>query len=97
MQKITEMKLSCCGLDVADFRKNCDCRVAVVELRSYISLKRCGIAMAEVLPSRCGVAIADFFFKKLRVPTSAVLTSNKRIGAAMKRADLDGVSVLNIF
>jgi hypothetical protein len=82
MQKITEMKLSCCGLDVADFRKNCDCRVAVVELRSYNSLKSCRIAIAEVLPSRCGVAIADFFFK-LRVPTSAVLTSNKRSGAAM--------------
>jgi hypothetical protein len=35
--------------------------IAELRLRSYISLKRCGIAIAEVLPSRCGVAIADFF------------------------------------
>jgi hypothetical protein len=28
-------------------------------LRSNISLKSCGIAIAEVFPSSCGIAIAD--------------------------------------
>jgi hypothetical protein len=28
-------------------------------LRSSISLKRCGYAVAEVLPSSCGIAVAD--------------------------------------
>jgi hypothetical protein len=54
--KIAEVKLSSCGLEVADFRKNCDCGIAVGERHS---LKSCGIAIAEVLPSSCRVAIAD--------------------------------------
>jgi hypothetical protein len=57
MLKIAELKLSCCGLEVADFRKNYDCGIA--GLRSNISLKSCGIAIAEALPSSCGIAIAD--------------------------------------
>jgi hypothetical protein len=44
-----------CG-QVADFRKNW---IAELRLRSNISLKSCGIAIAQVLPSRCGIAIAD--------------------------------------
>jgi hypothetical protein len=47
---------------------NCDCRVAIAE--QHLSLKGCGIAIAEVLPSSCGIAITDFF-KKLRMPTTA--------------------------
>jgi hypothetical protein len=43
------MKLSSCGLEVVDLRKNCDCRIAELRLRSNISLKSCGIAIAEVL------------------------------------------------
>ncbi len=39
-----------------DFRKNCDCGIAVAEQHF---LKSCGIAIAEVLPSSCGTAIAD--------------------------------------
>jgi hypothetical protein len=39
MPKITEVKLSSCELEVADFRKNCDCRFAELRLRSKISLK----------------------------------------------------------
>jgi hypothetical protein len=31
MPRIAEMKLSSCGLEVADIRKNCDCGVAVAE------------------------------------------------------------------
>jgi hypothetical protein len=56
MPKIAEVTLSSCGPEVADFRKNCDCRVAVAEQHF---LKSCGIAIAEVLPSSCGIAIAD--------------------------------------
>jgi hypothetical protein len=56
MPKIAEVKLSSCELEVVDFRKNCDCGIAVAE---NISLKSCGIAIAEVLPSSSGIAIAD--------------------------------------
>jgi hypothetical protein len=66
--KIVEMKLSSCRLEVADIRKNCDCGIAELRLRNNISLKSCGIAIAEVLPSSCGIAIADSK-KKLRVST----------------------------
>jgi hypothetical protein len=48
MLKIAEVKLSSCGLEVADFRKNCHCGVAVEEqLRSNISFKSSGIAIAD--------------------------------------------------
>jgi hypothetical protein len=33
--------------------------IAELRLRSNNSFKSCGIAMAEVLPSSCGIAIAD--------------------------------------
>jgi hypothetical protein len=59
MPKIAELKLSSCGLEVADFRKNCNCGIAELRLRSSISLKSCGIAIAEALLSSCGIAIAD--------------------------------------
>ncbi len=54
MPKIAELKLSSFGLEVADFRKNCDCGIA-----EHHFFKSCGIAIAEVLPSSCGIAIAD--------------------------------------
>jgi hypothetical protein len=59
MPKIAEVKLSSCGLDVVGFRKNSDCGIAELRLRSNISLKSCGIVIVEVLPSSCGIAIAD--------------------------------------
>jgi hypothetical protein len=59
MPKIAEMKLSSCRLEVADIRKNCDCGIAELRLRSNISVKCYGIAIAEVFPSSCGIAIAD--------------------------------------
>jgi hypothetical protein len=59
MPKNAELKLPSCGLEVADFRKNCDCGIAELRLRSNMSLKSCGIAIAEELPSSCGIAIAD--------------------------------------
>jgi hypothetical protein len=64
--EIAELKLSSCGLEVADFRKNCDCGVAVAEQHFF---KSCGIAIVEALPSSCGISIADSK-KKLRLPTS---------------------------
>jgi hypothetical protein len=39
MLKIAEVKLSSCGLEVADLGKNCDCGIAELRLRSNISLK----------------------------------------------------------
>ncbi len=58
MSKIAEMKLSSCGFEVADIRKNCDCGITELRLPSNIALKS-GIAIAEVFPSSCGIAIAD--------------------------------------
>jgi hypothetical protein len=37
--KIAEVKLSSCGLEVADCKKNCDCGIAELRLQSNISLK----------------------------------------------------------
>jgi hypothetical protein len=59
MLKIAKLKLSSCGLEVADFRKNCDSGIVELRLRSSISLKSCGIAIEEALPSSCGIAIAE--------------------------------------
>ncbi len=71
MLKIAEVKLSSCGLEVADFRK---ISIAELWLRNNISLKSCGIVIGEVLPSSCEIAIADS--KKLHGPTSAGQTTN---------------------
>jgi hypothetical protein len=57
--KIAELKLSSCGLEVADFRKNCDCGIAELRVAEQHLFKSCRIAIAEVLPSSCGIAIAD--------------------------------------
>ncbi len=65
MPKIAEVQVSSCGLDVADFGK---IGIAELQLRSYGCgvavaeqhfLKSCGIAIAEVLPSSCGIATVD--------------------------------------
>jgi hypothetical protein len=53
MLKILKMKIKSSGLEVADIRKNCDCGIAELQLWSNISLKSCGIVIAEVLPSIC--------------------------------------------
>jgi hypothetical protein len=45
------LQILSCGL-----QKNCDCRVAVAEQHFF---KSCGIAIVEVPPSSCGIAIAD--------------------------------------
>jgi hypothetical protein len=46
-------------LKIADVKKNCDCGITELRLGSNISLKSSGMAIAEVLPSSCGIAIAD--------------------------------------
>ena len=48
MPKIAEMKLSSCGLEVAEIRKNCDGGIVELRLRSNIALKSCGIAIADL-------------------------------------------------
>ncbi len=53
--KISEVKLSSCGLQKKLRLRNC--RVAVVG--QHFFKKSCGIAITEVLPSSCGIAIAD--------------------------------------
>jgi hypothetical protein len=37
MPKIAEVKLSSCGFEVADLKKNCTCRLAELRLRGNIS------------------------------------------------------------
>jgi hypothetical protein len=39
LPKIAEEKLSSCRLEVADFRKNCDCGIAELQLQSNVLLK----------------------------------------------------------
>jgi hypothetical protein len=59
MPKIAEVTLSSFGPKVADFRKNCDCGIAELRVAEQHFLKSCGIAIEEVLPSSCRIAIAD--------------------------------------
>jgi hypothetical protein len=59
--KIAELKLSSCGLDVADFRKNYNCGIAELRLWSNISSKVAELRLRTK--------------KKLRVPSSAVITA----------------------
>ncbi len=58
LPKNAEVKLSSCGLEVADFRKNCDCDCGVAAAEQHF-FKKCEIVIAEVLPASCGIAIAD--------------------------------------
>jgi hypothetical protein len=48
MPKIAELKLPSCGLNVADFRKNCDYGVAVAEQHSFKKLQNCDCGSASV-------------------------------------------------
>ncbi len=67
--KIAELKLSSCGLEVADFRKNCDCGIAELRLQSNIYLK---VAELRLQKSSFKLRNCDCGLKKmLRVPTSA--------------------------
>jgi hypothetical protein len=47
MPKIAEMKLSSCGLKVADIRKNCDCGVA--EQYFFKKLRNCDCGLKKKL------------------------------------------------
>jgi hypothetical protein len=49
MPEIAEVKLSSCRLEVADFRKNCDCGIAELRLRSNIPLKVAELRLRKFL------------------------------------------------
>jgi hypothetical protein len=67
MMEIVEGKISSSDLKlrtsekitIADFRKNYNRGIAELWLQSNISLKSCRIAIVEVRPSSCQIAIAD--------------------------------------
>ncbi len=50
---------SSCRLEVADYIKNYECRIVALQLRATFLLESCGIVVAELLSSNCGIAIAD--------------------------------------
>jgi hypothetical protein len=54
MLKIAELKLPSCGLEVADFRQNCDCGIAELQLRSNNSLK-----VAELRLRKCFLYVGE--------------------------------------
>jgi hypothetical protein len=54
MPKIAELKLSSCGLEVADFRKNCDYGIAELRLQINISLK-----VIELRLRKCFLQISE--------------------------------------
>ncbi len=59
MAKNMPKKKKNCGneaLKLRNKKKNCDCGIVVAEQHF---LKSCGIAIAEVLPLSCGIAVAD--------------------------------------
>ncbi len=68
MPKIAEVKLSSCGLQVANIGKNCGCGIAELRLRSNISekvaelrLRKCLLQVAELrLRTQKKVALARY-------------------------------------
>jgi hypothetical protein len=68
--KIAELKLSSYGLEVADFRKNCDC--GIVELRSNIYLK-----VAELRLRKCFLQVAELRLRTQKKVARAHLTGGK--------------------
>jgi hypothetical protein len=48
-----------CGIDALKLRTSEKIAISELRLRSNISLKSCEIAIAQVLPSSSGIAIAD--------------------------------------
>jgi hypothetical protein len=70
MPKIAEVKLSSCGLEVADLRKNYGCRIARLRLRNC----DCGSAAFKFRNYDCGLK------KMLRLPTSEFMTALSAFG-----------------
>jgi hypothetical protein len=63
MPKIAEVKLSSCGFKVADFKKNCNCGVAVAKQHFFkvaeLRLRKCFLQVAELrLRTQKKVALA---------------------------------------
>jgi hypothetical protein len=65
--KIAELELSSCGLEVADFRKNCNCGVAVAE---HIYLK-----VAELRLRKCFLQVAELRLRTQKKVARAHLRS----------------------
>ncbi len=61
-----EVKLSTCGLEVADFTKNCDCVVAVEEQHFFKKLRNCNCGSSSFKLRNCDCGLE----RKLLVPTS---------------------------
>jgi hypothetical protein len=76
MPKIAEMKLSSCGFEVADIRKNCDCGIAVAEQHFFKKLRNCDCGSASFKLRNCDCGLQ----KKLRVPTSANCQYKSHLG-----------------
>jgi hypothetical protein len=77
--KIAEVKLSSCGLELADSKK---IAIAELRLRSNISLK-----VAEFRLRKCLLLVAELRLrtqKKLRVPTSGICLVFVNLGRGSK-------------
>jgi hypothetical protein len=70
MPEIAEVKISSCGLEFADFRKNCDCGIAELRLQSNIPLK-----VAELRLRKLFLQVAEL---RLRTPKKVVPTSGNK-------------------
>jgi hypothetical protein len=99
--KTAEVKLSSCGLEVADFRKNCDCGIAELRLRSNISLK-----VAELRLRKCFLQVAELRFCGLKKKVArahlciSVITAANRdigrgVGGYIMHADVTGQVKVN--
>ncbi len=94
MPKNVELKLPNCGLEIVDCRKNWDCGIAELRLRSNMSLKSCGIAIAEQLPSSCGIAIADSKKSCMCPPLILTLTQTGTLVRDLSQEECTKKSVL---
>ncbi len=66
--KIAKLKLSSCGLEVADLRKNCDCGIVELRLWSNIYLK-----VAELRLWKCFLQVAELRLRtQKKVPRAHV-------------------------
>jgi hypothetical protein len=73
MQLCSNIALKSCRLEVATAENNCIGGYADMQLRSDISFRSGGYTVAEVLPSSCGIAIAEINKKAAHVHLCSAL------------------------